>query len=93
MKKYGNVKDYAALSVAFVVRGSDVIACDVVVIRDFAVVGDGSVKWALLTMANTAYYSIVMIYSMLTRKRGYFAVSLEMLDYFCLPLDKLVEKL
>ena len=92
MEKYGNVEDHATFPVSLVLRGSDVIACDMVMVCDFAVVGDGRVKWASLTVANAAYYCIVMVRLLLTGKRSHFAVLLEMLDYFRFPLDKLVEK-
>ena len=92
MEKYWNVKDHTAFSVALVVRGFDVIACDVVMVCDFTVVGNGRVKWAGLTVANATYYSIVMICLLLTGKRSHFAILFEMLDYFRLPFDELVEK-
>ena len=92
MKKYGNVEDHSAFPVALVVRGSDLIACDVVVVNDFAVVGDGSIKWAVLTVANATYYCIVVVHSHLTGRRSHLAGLLEILDYFCFSIIVLVEK-
>ena len=92
MEKYGNVKDHAAFSVALVVRGSDVIAFDVVMVGEFAVVKNGRIKWTGLTVANATYHCIVMICLLLTGKKSHFAVLFEILDNIRLPLNKLVEK-
>ena len=92
MEKYGNVKDHAAFTVALVMRRSDVIAFDVIVVRDFAVVGNGRVEWTGLSVANAAYQCIVKVNLLLTSKRSHFTVLLEIFDYFRFPLDELVEK-
>ena len=92
MEKYRNVKDHAAFSVALVLRSSDVLACHVIMVRDFAVVRDGRVEWTGLSLVNAAYQCIFVIHLLLTRKRFQFTVLLEMLDYFAFPLNELVEK-
>ena len=92
VEKYENVKDNAAFSVALVVLSSDVIACDVVMVGDFAIVWDSRVEWAGLTVANATDHFIAMISLLLTRKRSHFTVLLEMLYYFCHPLNQLIKK-
>ena len=67
MKKYRNVVDHAAFTVALVMRGVDVTACDVIVVRDFAVVSDGRFTLTGLSVASAAYQCIVVVYLLLSK--------------------------
>ena len=91
MEKYTNVVDHATFSVALVMCSFDVIACDEVVVGDFAVVRNSRNKWTGLTVANVAYLCIVLVHLLLNYQRSHFAVLVEMVDDFCLPLYVLVE--
>ena len=81
VKQYRNVVVHEAFWVTIVMLGSDVIVCNVIVICDFAVDGYNRVEWTGLSVANAAYQSIDVVHLLLTRKKFYFAVLFDDLEF------------
>ena len=93
MNKYGDVVHNVALAIALIMSCSNVEAGDMVVVSDFAIVGDGRVEKAVMTAADAAHDRIVMVCLLLTGQGFHSAVYFEVFDDVSLPPDGLVEKL
>ena len=71
-------------------RCFDVEAGDMVVVSDFAIVGDSGIEGAVLTAADAAHDRIVMVCLLLTGQASHFAVYFEVFDDVSLSHDELV---
>ena len=87
MKEHGDVVHHSPLSIAFVMRCPDVIAGDMIVVSNFAIVGTGRVEGTVLTATDATHNRIVMVRLPLTGKRFNFAVYLEVFNNVCLQPD------
>ena len=64
-----------------------------IVVSDFAIVGNCTIERAVLTAADAARDRIVIICLLLTRQGSHFAVYFEMFDHVSLPPDELVKNM
>ena len=93
VEEHGDVVHNSTLSVAFIMRRSDVVAGHMVVIRDFAIVRDVRVEWTVPIVTDAALDCIVVVCLLLIGQPIHFAILFEVLYDYSLPPDELVEKL
>ena len=87
------VVDDFALTVAEVVRSTDVVAGHVVVVVHLAPVGVLSIEWTVGAAADAADGRLQVAVTLHLRQVSHRPVRLQVLNALGLPLDKLVEKL
>ena len=93
VKKYGDVVHNASLSISLIMHCSDVEAGDMILVSDFAIVGDEKVEGAVLTVADATHDRIVMFCLLFTKQGSHSVVYFEVFHEVSLPPDVLVEEL
>ena len=93
VKKHRHVVDDFALTVAGVVRSTDVVAGHVVVVVLLAPVGVLSIEWTVGAAANAADGRLQVAITLRIRQVSNRPVRLQVLDALVLSLDELVEEL
>ena len=89
----GEIDANSSRAIALIMSSSELIAGDMGMLRNFAIVGDVRIQGTILTAEDATPECVVHHFLLLTGQWANFAVLFEMFDNHSFPLDEFIEKL